>query len=438
MTNAFLDNIFLIEIRLGRTKWRIKKTTAKIGQIYHIEKFIEKHPHLTLFGPFYLKKEIAIPQLLNAIETAAKPFGVIPFFIHGYDMNQGLNGSVIAYKIDSSDALIELTEAIVKNVRDFAETLNVWDQNPDQKWFHVTIANRLDRNRASDIFRDLGDHSRMSSSEPLIKPNLFTKIFLFFNSMCKETDNLSSLKSQLLDEDGLRISVINGEKILAEYDLLNNRWVSQNGDTSIVEWHKTLQRYRISNNIELTHPVFSKTPDIYVISDLHLGHANIIKYCSRPFSHDAVDEMDQVLIKNWNYTVKSGDRIFLIGDLCYGPNAKTPFEYLQQLNGDINLIQGNHDKDTKPRVHNETLNHLDLHFLLIHDPNDAPSNFDGWIIHGHHHNNNLEEYPFINFEKRRINVSAEVIKYQPVSLSELCNIIKDHQLTPQEKYILLR
>ena len=104
------------------------------------------------------------------------------------------------------------------------------------------------------------------------------------------------------------------------------------------------------------------------------------------------------------YTVKSGDRIFLIGDLCYGPNAKTPFEYLQRLNGDIILIQGNHDKDTESPVHFEILTHLDLHFLLIHDPNDAPPNFDGWIIHGHHHNNNLEEYPFINFEKRRINV----------------------------------
>jgi calcineurin-like phosphoesterase family protein len=108
------------------------------------------------------------------------------------------------------------------------------------------------------------------------------------------------------------------------------------------------------------------------------------------------------------------------------------------LNGDIILIQGNHDKDTESPVHFEILTHLDLHFLPIHDPNDAPPNFDGWIIHGHHHNNNLEEYPFINFEKRRINVSAEVIKYQPMSLSELYNIIKGHQLNPQEKYIFLR
>ena len=34
---------------------------------------------------------------------------------------------------------------------------------------------------------------------------------------------------------------------------------------------------------------------IYYISDLHLGHANIIKLCKRPFSD--VDEMNAVLFQ---------------------------------------------------------------------------------------------------------------------------------------------
>ena len=34
------------------------------------------------------------------------------------------------------------------------------------------------------------------------------------------------------------------------------------------------------------------------ISDLHLGHANVIKFDGRPFAD--VDEMDRMLIEMWN------------------------------------------------------------------------------------------------------------------------------------------
>ena len=51
---------------------------------------------------------------------------------------------------------------------------------------------------------------------------------------------------------------------------------------------------------------------IYYISDLHLGHANIIRHCERPFS-DA-DEMDAVLVKNLNDKVQKDDTVYIVGN----------------------------------------------------------------------------------------------------------------------------
>lgn len=54
---------------------------------------------------------------------------------------------------------------------------------------------------------------------------------------------------------------------------------------------------------------------IYYISDLHFGHGNIIKLCGRPFQD--LEEMNNVLINNWNSKVTNGDKVYIIGDLFF-------------------------------------------------------------------------------------------------------------------------
>lgn len=77
---------------------------------------------------------------------------------------------------------------------------------------------------------------------------------------------------------------------------------------------------------------------IYLTSDLHFGHYNIIKYCNRPFL--SVEDMDNEMIKRWNSKVSPNDIVYVVGDFAI---SKSPSYYFQKLNGKKHLIKGNHD-----------------------------------------------------------------------------------------------
>ena len=157
---------------------------------------------------------------------------------------------------------------------------------------------------------------------------------------------------------------------------------------------------------------------IHFIGCTHFHHPNIIRYCDRPFS--SVREMDTALVKNWNRVVRERDIVFHLGDFAFG---KRPLSWLNLLNGRVIFIKGSHDRTGMPFfvLHFHFLTNA---FLLIHDPKDAPKDWTGWVIHAHLHNNDMANYPFINRDKRRINVSAELINYTPIGLGAIERIIK--------------
>ena len=78
----------------------------------------------------------------------------------------------------------------------------------------------------------------------------------------------------------------------------------------------------------------------YFTSDTHFNHENIIKYCKRPFS--SIEEHDEALIKNWNDVVPEDGIVFHLGDVGFGDTDRIN-EILNQLNGKIYLVIGNHD-----------------------------------------------------------------------------------------------
>ena len=67
---------------------------------------------------------------------------------------------------------------------------------------------------------------------------------------------------------------------------------------------------------------------IYYTSDLHLGHANVIRHCNRPFAD--VTQMDKTLVENWNRIVHRNDTVYIVGDFIFRAKC-TPDEYLSVL-----------------------------------------------------------------------------------------------------------
>jgi calcineurin-like phosphoesterase family protein len=225
-----------------------------------------------------------------------------------------------------------------------------------------------------------------------------------------------------------RITVVKGDVILAEFDLARKQWLERMDALGREGWRQTLAAYRQFAGLERTEGT-ANNRGIFFIGDTHFGHANIIHYCARPFSFYYPDDMDRVLIRNWNSTVGPDSLVYHLGDLRYGRGPRPAAEYLAMLAGRIMLIRGNHDTDLPTdRIEVKdsfAIEHEGIQFLLVHDPLDTPEGFEGWVIHGHVHNNNLRRWPFINFILRTINVSVEAIGYTPISLDTICRLIRE-------------
>lgn len=77
-------------------------------------------------------------------------------------------------------------------------------------------------------------------------------------------------------------------------------------------------------------------------SDTHFSHANIIRYCDRPFRD--VREMNEALVQNWNAIVATDDVVYHLGDLALGQDIELQIALTSRLHGDKRLVPGNHDR----------------------------------------------------------------------------------------------
>lgn len=169
--------------------------------------------------------------------------------------------------------------------------------------------------------------------------------------------------------------------------------------------------------------------NVYFTSDLHFGHANVIKYSRRPFAD--VTEMREALITRWNAVVKPGDTVYVLGDMFFC-DAVEAMAIMDRLNGQKWLIYGNHDSTVKhskelqakfvkcvsyhelsvrtsdPRANRGQWNFVLSHYAHLHWNRGHHGAF---MLHGHSHGG--LKYPYDN---RIMDVGVDCHGYAPISM----------------------
>lgn len=163
---------------------------------------------------------------------------------------------------------------------------------------------------------------------------------------------------------------------------------------------------------------------IYFTSDLHLGHEAVIRMQNRPFVN--ADEMNRVLIDNYNSVVHKDDTVYLLGDICFRIGVEKANELIASLKGKKYLIRGNHDKKYDESLFEDirdfmTISVNGLHISLMHYPmlSWPRSHYGSIMLHGHIHSD--VSYNISNREAgiKRYDVGVDANDYMPVSIKQI-------------------
>ena len=178
-----------------------------------------------------------------------------------------------------------------------------------------------------------------------------------------------------------------------------------------------------------------ETSNLFLTSDSHFNHANIIKFCNRPF--DSVEEMNEILISNWNNTVPKDGIVFHLGDFAFG-GSEVWHKILSRLNGQIHLILGNHDlknfrqgyADSFASVQEQLT--IDIgkkkviltHFPLLCYHGAQGTEMNVWNLIGHVHtlksNNSGKDFERLQYLfPTQYDVGVDFNNYTPISFQEV-------------------
>jgi calcineurin-like phosphoesterase family protein/2'-5' RNA ligase len=420
---------YLIEYRFfGKEKLEIKKLIWEIDRIFNLRIGHRPIPHVSLAEISTREEE----RLISDFEELCDKQQIMTFKVKGYGTFD--DTQVVFINIEPDENLDAFRWELSKRLREYC-SLKPYDL--ERKFnFHATLAMNLHQDKLDAIKKYIQAKPELEFTHCVMRVTLIKKqkILREYDFLLKRLLSRREAKSRsILSESFARLEKYLEENKLIDTDLgaiPHEEALAENigeyqgkipirepieevnaGDVKEGGFSKFLNRFR---NKQVPRRIF-------FISDLHLDHANIIRYCNRPF--DSVKQMNDTLVHNWNSTVGKNDAVYFLGDLAYGRGSRKTSYWLNKLNGNIIFVRGGHDRVRGINSYDRLiLNHESQRFLLVHNPKDVPSNWQGWVIHGHTHNNK-PEYPLVDKQNKTINVSVELLDYKPLSLNGLLELI---------------
>ena len=425
---------YLIEFRFfGKAKQEMKQLIYDVTHKFHL-RHKRAIPHISLAGPFFTNSE---SRLVQDFKRICSESALMSFQIDGFGVFK--DNRVVFIRIKPSEKLDAFRWRLSKTIQPYC-TLKPHDYKESFE-YHATMAMKLDYNRFNRI-----------------------------------KDYVARIKQPKYEHFMIRATLLKNSRILCEYDFLQRRALGRGEAKSRKEFNKSMGllknffegTYNPNRNVKITSAIQRKEdgqehikgvsdskriqeeqnkiiapkksmlqsirdyfnpPRTFLISDLHLDHTNIIRFCKRPFHN--VDRMNTVIVNNWNRTVRKKDTVYFLGDMSFGKGSRPADYWLSKLNGNVFFIRGfsikpsgernQHDRISRKEnvFDNLIIDYKDKRFFLVHDPDQVPLDWKEWAICGHHHNNKPVEFPFINGKNKRINVSVELINYQPLDIDKL-------------------
>jgi len=191
----------------------------------------------------------------------------------------------------------------------------------------------------------------------------------------------------------------------------------------------------------------------FFTADTHFGHANIIKYCKRPFLNrdqldlcdlinsgtiphtdltvttSVVNAMDDFILHSINSTVDKDDNLVIIGDFCFSKSnqiLEITRNYRNRIKcKNVFLVFGNHDhrdacREVFTNCYDNYLFKIDGHLIFTtHYPCRSwdRASHGSWCLYGHVHN---KFHPFDN---------GRLMPYDNAVLQEgFSSILKRHNI----------